>query len=44
MIAAAEPLWPEGLVHALISSDLTTPQINHILATGVIPADLKENT
>lgn len=37
-----EPSWPEGLAHALIASSLTTPQVNHIFATGVIPADPKE--
>ena len=43
MTVAAESLWPEGLAQALISSNLTTVQVNYIFATGVIPADLKEN-
>lgn len=44
MIAATEAVWPQGLAHALISSSLTTVEVNHILATGVIPTEPKEQS
>ncbi len=38
MSESPKPFWPEGLTHALITSNLSTPQINLILAEGVVPA------
>lgn len=43
MTSSTELIWPHGLAQALITSDLATVQVNLIFATGVIPADLKEN-
>lgn len=41
--STADRTLPEGLAHALISSELETWEINRILATGVTPSDIKEN-
>lgn len=44
MTSSTERIWPQGLAQALISSDLTTVEVNHILTTGVIPTEPKEQS